>query len=141
MKGVALDDPQWVTFMNQFTWDELTAVVTSGSFSTAAVESVDKPRTVDPDGPNQLKNGVLADGTSVVGWGWVGAPVIASTWNAELAYEQGHAVGNEALWMNVNGWYGPAMNTHRNPLAGRNFEYYSQDGVQAVSSLPQSSRA
>ncbi len=130
MKGVALDDPQWVTFMNQFTWDELTALVTSGSFSTAAVESVDKPRTVDPDGPNQLKNGVLADGTSVVGWGWVGAPVIASTWNAELAYEQGHAVGNEALWMNVNGWYGPAMNTHRNPLAGRNFEYYSQDGVQ-----------
>lgn len=130
MKGIPLDDPQWVTFMNQFTWDELTAVVTSGSFSTAAVESVDKPRTVDPDGPNQLKNGVLADGTSVVGWGWVGAPVIASTWNAELAYEQGHAVGNEALWMNVNGWYGPAMNTHRNPLAGRNFEYYSQDGVQ-----------
>ena len=130
MKGVALDDPQWVTFMNQFTWDELTALVTSGSFSTAAVESVDKPRTVDPDGPNQLKNGVLADGTSVVGWGWVGAPVIASTWNAELAYEQGHAVGNEALWMNVNGWYGPAINTHRNPLAGRNFEYYSQDGFQ-----------
>lgn len=130
MKGIPLDDPQWTTFMDQFTWDELTAVVTSGSFSTAAVESVDKPRTVDPDGPNQLKNGVLADGTSVVGWGWVGAPVIASTWNAELAYEQGHAVGNEALWMNVNGWYGPAMNTHRNPLAGRNFEYYSQDGVQ-----------
>lgn len=130
MKGIALDDPQWKTFMDQFTWDELTALVTSGSFSTAAVPSVDKPRTVDPDGPNQLKNGVLADGTSVVGWGWVGAPVIASTWNAELAYEQGIAVGNESLWMNVNGWYGPAMNTHRNPLAGRNFEYYSQDGVQ-----------
>ena len=130
MKGVALDDAKWDEFMDQFTWDELTALVTSGSFSTAAVESVDKPRTVDPDGPNQLKNGVLDDGTSVVGWGWVGAPVIASTWNAELAYEQGRAVGNESLWMNVNGWYGPAMNTHRNPLAGRNFEYYSQDGVQ-----------
>lgn len=130
MKGVALDDAKWVEFMNQFTWAELTDLVTHGSFSTAAVPTVDKPKTVDPDGPNQLKNGVLADGTSVVGWGWVGAPVVASTWNTELAYEQGHAIGNEGLWMNVNGWYGPAMNTHRNPLAGRNFEYYSQDGVQ-----------
>ena len=130
MKKVPLGDAKWDTFMNQLTWDELTALVTSGSFSTAAVPTVGKPRTTDPDGPNQLKSGRLADGTSVVGWGWVGAPVIASTWNAELAYEQGKSVGNESLWMNVNGWYGPAMNTHRNPLAGRNFEYYSQDGVQ-----------
>lgn len=130
MKGVPLDNAKWNTFMNQLTWDELTALVTSGSFSTAAVPTVGKPRTTDPDGPNQLKTGRLADGTSVVGWGWVGAPVIASTWNAELAYKQGKGVGNESLWMNVNGWYGPAMNTHRNPLAGRNFEYYSQDGVQ-----------
>ena len=130
MKGVPLGDAKWDEFMDQFTWDELTALVTSGSFSTAAVGSVDKPATEDNDGPNQLKNGDLADGTQVAGWGWVGAPVIASTWNAELAYEQGRAVGNESLWMNVNGWYGPAMNTHRNPLAGRNFEYYSQDGVQ-----------
>lgn len=130
LKGKSLDDADWNMFLNQLTWAELTNLVTHGSFSTAAVPTVGKPGTVDPDGPNQLKNGRLADGTSVVGWGWVGAPVIASTWNVELGYKQGRGVGNEGLWMNVNGWYGPAMNTHRNPLCGRNFEYYSQDGVQ-----------
>ena len=66
MKGIALDDPQWKTFMDQLTWDELTALATSGSFSTEDVPSVDKPRTVDTDGPTHLKNGDLADGTDTV---------------------------------------------------------------------------
>lgn len=41
----------------------------------------------------------------------------------------GKMVGNEALANKVNGWYAPAMNVHRSPFAGRNFEYYSEDGV------------
>ena len=55
--------------------------------------------------------------------------VIASSWNKGLAYRMGVMVGNEALSMNVNGWYAPAMNMHRSPFAGRNFEYYSEDPV------------
>jgi beta-glucosidase len=53
--------------------------------------------------------------------------VIASTFNVDLAREMGRMVGNEALELGVNGWYAPAVNIHRSPFAGRNFEYYSED--------------
>ncbi|HIV63603.1 MAG TPA: hypothetical protein H9693_02440 [Firmicutes bacterium] len=53
---------------------------------------------------------------------------MASTWNVELANEMGVAVGNDAMYANVQAWYAPAMNTHRTPYSGRNFEYYSEDG-------------
>ena len=54
---------------------------------------------------------------------------MAQTWNKQLAYEIGQAMGQEYEDANNYGWYGPAMNTHRSAFAGRNFEYYSEDGV------------
>ena len=113
------ENPKWTEFMNQFTYEELAVHGQSGSFSTPAVESVGLPRTSDADGPAQMSSG----------WTWVCEVVIASTWNLDLAYQQGQQNGYESMLQNVNGWYGPAANNHRNPLSGRNFEYYSQDGV------------
>ena len=55
--------------------------------------------------------------------------MIAATWNKELAKDRGEAVGEEASEIGISGWYGPAMNIHRSAFAGRNFEYYSEDGV------------
>ena len=54
---------------------------------------------------------------------------MAQTWNKELMYRVGQMIGQEALASGYNGWYAPAMNTHRSPFAGRNFEYYSEDPV------------
>ena len=68
---------------------------------------------------------------------WCGETVLASTWNKELAREKGIGMGNEALWGNGSAyskipfWYAPAVNIHRSPFSGRNFEYYSEDGVLA----------
>ena len=53
--------------------------------------------------------------------------MLSSTWNKDLAFEFGQAVGAEARYGNVQLWLAPGLNIHRNPLCGRNFEYMSED--------------
>lgn len=121
MSGLDFDDAKWTTFMNQLSWAEMKGLVENARFQTLALEAIGKPATTDADGPGQLSDG----------WAWVCEVVVASTWNTELANKQGTIVGQESVVTGANGWYGPGLNIHRSPLNGRNFEYYSQDGVQA----------
>ena len=55
--------------------------------------------------------------------------MIAATWSPDLASEFGRSIGKMANEMDTSGWYAPAMNIHRSAFAGRNFEYYSEDGL------------
>ena len=111
---------KWDKFMNQLTWDELCTLVEYGG-GTKPVPSIGlDEKTGYVDGPQQLRGGTF----------WPSSPIIAATYNVELASEQGRLVGNEAIFLRqYGGWAGPAVNIHRNPLSGRNFEYYSEDGV------------
>ena len=125
----------WDAFMNQLTYEELKLLNSTGFFKTAAIERVGKEEAVDADGPctigGQTKDGYIsARGSSGTRY-WATSQTLAASWNQTLAGEFGRLIGEEGMWNGYHGWYAPSMNTHRSPFSGRNFEYYSQDGVQA----------
>ena len=62
---------------------------------------------------------------------WPCATMLASTWNRELVQQIGAAGGIELKENNLGSWLTPALNIHRSPLCGRNFEYYSEDPLIA----------
>lgn len=95
-----------------------------------AIDYIGKPRGVDTDGPGGLQS-FVGGASALKAFGYPTETILASTWNKELAKEFGKMVGEDALHGGVSGWYAPAMNTHRTPFGGRNFEYYSEDGILA----------
>ncbi len=125
MRDLAYDDPKWDTFMDQLTIEEMNGLTSLGGYQTAAIDSVGKYRTNDCDGPASINNNFTGQGSV----GFPAAVVIAATWNDDLAHAFGDSIGTMADQMDTAGWYGPAMNIHRTAFAGRNFEYYSEDGV------------
>ena len=82
--------------------------------------------------PNWVKRIIMADPEKdTLGYQFCTAfPVetsLAQTWNTELCERVGRAISAEMEAFNITYWLAPAMNIHRNPLCGRNFEYYSED--------------
>ena len=55
------------------------------------------------------------------------ASMLAQSWNSELLYQAGEMIAAEMKLLGVDIWLAPAMNIQRNPLCGRNFEYFSED--------------
>ena len=126
-RGVDIDDPSWEALLDQLSYEDMSLMINLGGWQTAAVPSVGKVATSDCDGPAGLSNFI----TGAYGTAYPAEVLMAMTWNPELINEMGIAMGQEYAEVNNYGWYGPAMNTHRNAFAGRNFEYFSEDGVLA----------
>ncbi len=122
-------------FVAQFTLDELmyfvggqktTGVCNTGSFG--GIQRLDIPYFPTADGPAGLR---LEPETGIPTTAWPCATLLACTWNTELIYEVGAAGGAELRENNLAIWLAPALNIHRDPLCGRNFEYYSEDPLVA----------
>ena len=125
LRGVDYNDPKWDDLLDQMTIEDMQQLIGFGGYQTAAVTSIEKVRTNDCDGPASINNNFAGVGSV----GFPAATLIGMTWSKELAYSFGDSIGEMANEMDTSGWYGPAMNIHRTAFAGRNFEYYSEDGV------------
>ena len=125
LRGVDYNDAKWDQLLDQMTIDEMQQLIGFGGYQTAAVSSIEKVHTNDCDGPASINNFF----TGVGSVGFPAATLIGMTWDKDLAYAFGDSIGEMADEMDTSGWYGPAMNIHRTAFAGRNFEYYSEDGV------------
>ncbi|MCD8295301.1 MAG: glycoside hydrolase family 3 C-terminal domain-containing protein [Clostridia bacterium] len=127
-RGQSYADVDWFTLASQMTSSELKKMLGLAGYTTAAASSINKPKTTDYDGPAGLNSMITGANLSIA---FPAEVNVAATWNPETAYMLGYSVGETGLWEGVQGWYGPAMNIHRTPFAGRNFEYYSEDGFMS----------
>ena len=125
MRGVPYEDPQWDTFLDQLTVSDMSELIAMGGYQTAPLNSIGKVQTYDCDGPASINNNFTGQGSI----GFAGTVMMASTWNTDTVYSFGCSIGRMANDLDVSGWYAPAMNIHRSAFSGRNFEYYSEDGV------------
>jgi beta-glucosidase len=132
------DDESWTTFVQQLSASEIVDLIGTGCYSTMAITKIDKPSTIDTDGPLGFVNFMSWGNKTVENvCSYQSECVLAATWNNDLAYQMGIAVGDEALvgypagnngfGQPYSGWYAPAVNIHRSPFGGRNFEYYSEE--------------
>ncbi|MBQ9552921.1 MAG: glycoside hydrolase family 3 protein [Clostridia bacterium] len=126
LQDVAVDESLWDAFLDQLTLDEMIDLVVHSGYETQGVARLGIPATEDNDGPSSVKGRhglVYVDS----GTAYPCETAIACTWNEELAEKMGEGAGKEAADMGEDIWYAPGLNLHRNPMGGRNFEYFSED--------------
>ncbi|MDR3202884.1 MAG: Ig-like domain repeat protein, partial [Bifidobacteriaceae bacterium] len=130
-------------FLASLSATELATVVEGGSSTattlsapgsagyTRAIEALGIPRMSLADGPAGLRITKSGTVSSVPYYqfatAWPIGTALAQTFNAALVEEVGQAIGEEMREYGVSLWLAPGMNLHRDPLNGRNFEYYSED--------------
>lgn len=135
MRGVDFDDEKWDHYMNQFSKDKLVEMFANGGWNEKADVENGVPESYDADSPYGYYAHALTI-KNINKW-YCGDPMVAATFNVELAKELGEAFGEEAHanylagGSLITGIYGYGLNLHRSAFGGRNYEYYSEDGILA----------
>lgn len=122
-------------FTDQLTDDELIALLggqpntgVANTFGFGNNEAYGIPDVMTADGPAGLR---VWEQTGVTTTAWPVASLLACSWDCDLLFRVGQAGGREVRENNIGIWLTPAVNIHRSPLCGRNFEYYSEDPLVA----------
>ena len=108
-------------------------IIPGAAGTTYPIERLGIPSIVLADGPAGLRISPTREGSDQTFY-CTGFPVgthLAATWNADIINKVGQAMGNEVLEYGVDVLLAPGINMMRNPLCGRNFEYYSEDPLLA----------
>ena len=118
-------------FMAQLSDDDLIHLLggqpnvgVSNTFGLGNLPEYGVPNLTTADGPAGLR---LQPEVGICTTAWPCATLLAATWDGELVEQVGAAGAGEVKENNIGLWLTPAVNLHRNPLCGRNFEYYSED--------------
>ncbi len=96
----------------------------SNTFGLGNLPEYGVPNLTTADGPAGLR---IQPEAGVCTTAWPCATLLAATWDPELTARVGAAAAAEVKENNISVWLAPAVNIHRSPLCGRNFEYYSED--------------
>lgn len=137
MRGVDIDDEKWDDYINQFTVDSMAYMFMNGGWNEMDDTENGVPKSYDCDSPYGFYGFQLKVSEYPHNIWYCGAPMVAATFNVDLARELGDAFAEEAYQFKqedgqpITGLYGYGTNTHRNAFGGRNYEYYSEDPVLA----------
>ena len=132
--GKPYNDPLWEDLLDQISIETMAELIGTGNYHSMAIDAIGKPKTIDSDGPVGFTP-FMGDPSVYGTCTYASGCLLGATYNVELAKEMGEMIGNEGIIGNVagdgtpySGWYAPAVNIHRSPFSGRNWEYYSEDG-------------
>ena len=123
------------TFMDQLSDGELAELLggqpnvgVANTFGFGNLPKYGVPNLMTADGPAGLR---IAPECGIYTTAWPCSTMLACTWNRKVVEAVGRAGAREVKENNISIWLTPAVNIHRSPLCGRNFEYYSEDPLLA----------
>ena len=140
-KGKSYDDEVWEDILNQLMVEEMIAMVGKNFGAIDPVLGLNFPGTNDNDGvgsgpcvgyPSSLDTGsTVIEGetkySAIEPRMYPSETVEAATFNQQLIYDLGEVMSEDCFYTGMTTLWGPGLNIHRHPYAGRNFEYFSED--------------
>lgn len=131
LEDVAMGKTTLEEFMQQLSDEDLAELLggqpntgVANTFGFGNLPEYGVPNLMTADGPAGLR---IAPECGIYTTAWPCSTLLASTWNRDIVEAVGRAGAKEVKENNISIWLTPAVNIHRSPLCGRNFEYYSED--------------